>query len=104
MNESCSERVYEGRGGSHMCMRKGVVDREGKLWCKQHDPVVVKERRDASYAAYTKRMNAEMRRDESKAWGSYVLRTLAPDLPPKEAADAIIALVQPLLADGVVLS
>jgi hypothetical protein len=42
--ELCSETVSRDyySGG---CSRKGVVKREGKLYCKQHDPVAVEARR-----------------------------------------------------------
>ena len=64
----CSARVYT---NSYMqptanCSRSGVVEHEGRLYCRQHDPVAVQTRRDAaekrSYAesdAFTLRQRHE---------------------------------------------
>jgi hypothetical protein len=35
---------------SHQCARNGVVERDGKFYCKQHDPVAVRQR-DADRSA-----------------------------------------------------
>jgi len=44
----CSKRIY----GSRMmravtCLRAGIIERNGKLWCKQHDPDNVAAKRKA---------------------------------------------------------
>jgi uncharacterized Zn finger protein (UPF0148 family) len=40
----CSKRVYRGGYmGSTPCTRYGVVERNGKWYCRQHDPVAVAE-------------------------------------------------------------
>ena len=54
---ACSKRVYSGERwdfGGHPCSRKGTVERDGRWWCKQHDPEAMKAReakRDAAYRA-----------------------------------------------------
>ena len=43
----CSERIFSGARwdmAGHPCSRKGVVERDGKWWCRQHDPVAKKAR------------------------------------------------------------
>ena len=40
----CSKKMWA-NFYSHRCSRKGVVEREGKFYCKQHDPVA-KAKRD----------------------------------------------------------
>lgn len=30
----------------HPCRRKGIIERDGKLWCRQHDPEAVKVKRE----------------------------------------------------------
>ncbi len=54
----CSQRVSgEGQWGAfhqHQCSRKGVVVREGKAYCKVHDPEVIK-----SYAAFCEKVARE---------------------------------------------
>lgn len=49
----CSTDVWDGWGHSK-CSRKGVIEREGKLYCRQHDPVAKakkEEERDAAWRA-----------------------------------------------------
>lgn len=61
---SCSERVYSGARwdiSGHPCQRNGSVERDGKWWCKQHDPEAVKARREAKRA----KSNAEREADEA---------------------------------------
>ena len=38
--ERCCKRVYRDRR-SHPCSRNGYVERDGKWYCKQHDPEAV---------------------------------------------------------------
>lgn len=45
LSDRCCESVY-GDWHSHRCSRKGIVLREGKKYCKQHDPELVKEKDD----------------------------------------------------------
>jgi len=43
---TCSSTVYRGpwsRGGK--CSRNGSIERNGRLYCKQHDPVHIAEER-----------------------------------------------------------
>jgi predicted NBD/HSP70 family sugar kinase len=47
----CSKRVWSGSWDKLPCSRRGVIERDGKWYCKQHDPVAVKERNDKNYAA-----------------------------------------------------
>ncbi len=60
--QKCSERVSgEGRYGSfhqHLCRNKPIVERDGKWYCKIHDPERVKERQ----AKATIKWNAEQYR------------------------------------------
>ena len=30
----------------HQCGRAGVIERDGRIWCKQHDPEAERERRE----------------------------------------------------------
>lgn len=51
MEERCSDIRWQ---NSHRvpCARRGVVTRDGRLWCAQHDPEAVKARREKSNAAW----------------------------------------------------
>lgn len=56
MSESmkCSKRVFSGQRwdfGGHPCQRKAIVERDGKWWCRMHDPLEVKRRDEARQAA-----------------------------------------------------
>jgi hypothetical protein len=52
--EKCSERVMgEGQWGAfhtHQCKNKAVVERDGKWYCRIHDPEYVKEKRQKRFA------------------------------------------------------
>ena len=58
--QKCSERVHDkGRWPSfHQCPRPGSVERDGKFYCKQHDPVAVRSKRDARDAKWESDWNA----------------------------------------------
>lgn len=45
----CDGRVHSG-WRVHQCARNGVVEHDGKFYCKQHDPVAVRQR-DADRSA-----------------------------------------------------
>ena len=41
----CAAMIYSGSWPTH-CSRYGVIERDGKMYCRQHDPVAVKARRE----------------------------------------------------------
>ena len=49
--ENCSAGVWQG-WRSLSCSRKGKIERDGKWYCKQHDPVAIKARRDETDRKY----------------------------------------------------
>ena len=49
----CCKLIYgTGTFNSPSCSRSGVIQRNGKLWCKQHDPEKVAARRAAQSAKW----------------------------------------------------
>lgn len=58
--ERCCGSAYHGRMGSFQCTRRGVVKRNGKPYCKQHDPVEKEKKR----IAWDENFKAERIRDE----------------------------------------
>jgi hypothetical protein len=56
---TCSATVFGPRVHSWGCIRTGVVEREGKWYCRQHDPRAVKARRDKAEAEYRAERAAE---------------------------------------------
>lgn len=50
MSQPCASYVFGDRVQSWRCTRRGVVERNGKWWCSQHDPDAVKARQGAADA------------------------------------------------------
>jgi len=46
--EQCCKKIYTGSWSqtSRSCSRAGTVERDGKFYCKQHDPVRIKEKQE----------------------------------------------------------
>lgn len=42
--DQCSVTVFGGRGWNYPCQKKAVAEREGKSYCKIHDPEYIKEK------------------------------------------------------------
>ena len=62
MSMKCSETFYRRGGflsdGPTRCSSKGVVDRNGVWFCRRHDPVAKKAKRDAENAVYMAKQEA----------------------------------------------
>ena len=54
----CDTRIYS-EFRSHPCTRNGAVERDGKFYCRQHDPVAVRQRDDARRVAWAAERNVE---------------------------------------------
>ena len=58
----CSERVSDDTGfHHHQCSRTGIIERNGKLYCKQHDPEAVAQKREEGHVKYIDAMNRRSR-------------------------------------------
>jgi len=44
----------------NQCSRKGVIEREGRWYCKQHDPVAVEKRREKEQDKFDAKMKVRM--------------------------------------------
>ena len=60
----------------HQCCRKGVIDRDGVLYCKQHDPVAVQEREREADERYRKEQAARTTYFHRQRMGQEALRAL----------------------------
>ncbi len=40
----CQRTIFEDRGFNYQCTKKPVIERDGKLYCKIHDPEYIKEK------------------------------------------------------------
>lgn len=52
---------------SRQCSRPGVVGRDGRWYCKQHDPVAISERREEANRQYRRNMEVENAARERRA-------------------------------------
>lgn len=63
----CSETVWkrDGNWGRNVpCARKGVVERDGKHYCRQHDPEAIKARREATSAKWNAEWDAKKKQSQ----------------------------------------
>lgn len=58
-NQCCKERHVGRWARRQRCTRKGSVERDGKLYCKIHDPVLVEEKRNKRNAEYQAKWDKE---------------------------------------------
>ena len=60
MKDQCGEIIRYSIGGNPVsCSRRAKVERGGKSYCRQHDPVAVKSREDASSAKWEAERNLQ---------------------------------------------
>ena len=50
----CQETIYGERGFFHQCQNKPKVTRDGKLYCRIHDPEYITEKRQKDQAKWDK--------------------------------------------------
>ena len=58
-----------GWGHNHQCSRRAVVDRDGKRWCRQHDPDNVRAKAKAADEKY--RTASATRREQAKRYSAH---------------------------------
>lgn len=54
----CAKTFWTSNWSHRNCSRKGVIERDGEWYCRQHDPVAVEARRKARYEQWDKEHNA----------------------------------------------
>ena len=52
--KQCQERIYAGRSPDYQCQKKSVVERNGKFYCKVHDPEYIKEKKRKWHERFAK--------------------------------------------------
>jgi len=57
--QKCSARVFSDSWGGHPCTRTASVIRNGKPYCKTHDPVARKEKEEKRTAEWNKKWDAK---------------------------------------------
>lgn len=84
MSEKCCEQIYNGTFRYSQCSRNGTIQRNGKWYCRQHDPVARQEARDSRHAKWAadlqlKRQEVETAIKQKQAWN--LLKERFPDDP-----------------------
>ena len=65
----CAASVHNETGvGFHQCERRGKIERDGNLWCKQHDPEAEKARRQKWNEKYEAERAAQKLKWDHQAW------------------------------------
>lgn len=59
-SERCAKHVF-GDYVSHQCTRRGVVEEDGAVWCRQHVPSAVKARREEASRKYQEEYDHKVR-------------------------------------------
>ena len=59
MSQRCCQTIFGERVQSWQCTRAGKVGRDGKWYCKQHDPVAVKAKQEAWQAKWDAERKAQ---------------------------------------------
>lgn len=65
MNYQCVEQIFFGRQFLQ-CKRNGTVEREGKRYCKQHDPVEIERKDQARRERHAKEWKLQKEHDRRK--------------------------------------
>ena len=54
METNCSAKAYDGSGFGRFypCKKKATIEREGKSYCKIHDPEYIKQKEEARTVKY----------------------------------------------------
>lgn len=78
------------------CSRKGVIEEDGHIWCRQHAPSAVKKRNAESEARWNARFEARAKLNMDRAWKMVLakLRKMDPSL-----ADEVEAMAEKLNAE-----
>lgn len=72
MKKRCQATFMDGYH-SRQCSRSACIEREGKVYCKQHDPVAVKARDDARSAKWQARMSEAARKNKRRRFEEQAL-------------------------------
>ncbi len=75
--KQCCAKVHDSYGvGFHPCSRKSRVDRDGKPYCLQHDPVVRKAKSDERMKAWQAKWDASDKRAKQQEAALQAISTL----------------------------
>lgn len=61
--ERCVAHICRGSYNAERCVRRGSVSENGKLWCKQHAPSLVKAKQEERDAKWRAKWDAKRKED-----------------------------------------
>ena len=69
MDNGCAKMVWRESSWRHApCARAGVVQEDGKLWCRQHSPSATKKRDEKNAQVRAEQMKCERRGRRAIGW------------------------------------
>lgn len=75
--ERCAKQIYQaGSWHTYPCSRKGIIEEDGSLWCKQHAPSSVATRRAETNARWDRERDARRRQNRIEAAERGLVRAL----------------------------
>ena len=83
----CCADVYDINGWhSHKCDRKASIERNGKFYCKTHDPVAINEKKAKKYEEFNKKLDESIEKKNRQS----ILEEMAKDIPTNELSNYIL--------------
>lgn len=86
---NCQATIYGSRFQGYQCSRKGVIEEDGKLWCRQHAPSLVKSRRDKNMSTYQDKWERKIQLDGTRDTLVATVLESIPSLLPPEVLEAL---------------
>ena len=100
MSERCC-KTWRKEWITKQCSRNGKVERDGKWYCTQHDPVEVKKRRDKSYRELCAKLDSEEAQRKFEKSAIAACTGMTDPAAEIAAKDAEIARLRHELADAI---
>jgi len=66
--QRCSAYIHRTTAQVAQCLRKGIIEEDGKLWCSQHAPTRKAERQREIDVAYKARAEEQRRTQQQAEW------------------------------------
>lgn len=91
--------VYDTWGHTHQCEKGAVVERDGKWYCKIHDPEYIKEKAAKSKAKWdakwaTKKRGWDLQRLAEALWGDMSIADIEATLPKYKTAPDLYGILR----------
>lgn len=96
----CSERVYRERDFTSPCKVPASVERNGKMYCKRHDPEVVKTKENKRRAKWEEEWLANKRRQDLQSARDKAVAGLTLEELQQITPNMIRSLLSPSAEDG----